>query len=203
MNNNNQYKKYLNQTIIFKQKKMKKISTIIIVMLVFVASSYAQKANKFGYLNSGELISLMPETIKADSAVDKYAYELDALGQQMYAEYQKKTSDAQAKAKTMTEEQLEIVGKELADLEKRITDFQQSAQDKIAAKKDKLYAPILQKANDGIKAVAKANAYTYIFDSAAGSILFAEESDDVLPLVKAHLKLPDPKPAVKPAVKPQ
>lgn len=182
---------------------MKKISTIIIVMLVFVASSYAQKANKFGYLNSGELISLMPETIKADSAVDKYAYELDALGQQMYAEYQKKTSDAQAKAKTMTEEQLEIVGKELADLEKRITDFQQSAQDKIAAKKDKLYAPILQKANDGIKAVAKANAYTYIFDSAAGSILFAEESDDVLPLVKAHLKLPDPKPAVKPAVKPQ
>ena len=176
---------------------MKKISTIIIVMLVFAASSYAQKVNKFGYLNSGELISLMPETAKADSAVDKYATELDALGQQMYAEYQKKASDAQAKSKTMSDEQLEIIGKELADLEKRITDFQQSAEQKIAAKKDKLYAPILQKANDGIKSVAKANAYTYIFDSAAGSILFAEESDDVLPLVKAYLKLPDPKPAPK------
>mgnify|MGYP000890574840 CR=1 FL=1 len=182
---------------------MKKISTIIIVMLAVVSSTYAQKVNKFGYLNSSELISLMPEAIKADSAVDKYAAELDGLGQQMYAEYQKKTSDAQAKAKTLTEEQLNLIGQELADMEKRITDFQQSAQDKIAAKKDKLYGPILQKANEGIKAVAKANAYTYIFDSGAGSILFAEESDDVLPLVKAYLKLPDPKPAVKPAVKPQ
>jgi outer membrane protein len=174
---------------------MKKISTIIIVMIAVISSTYAQKANKFGYLNSSELIGLMPETAKADSAVDKYAAELDALGQQMYLEYQKKATDAQAKAKTMTEEQLEIVGKELADLEKRITDFQQSAEQKIGAKKDKLYGPILQKANEGIKAVAKANGYTYIFDSGAGSILFAEESDDVLPLLKAHLKLPEPKPA--------
>ena len=174
---------------------MKKISTIIIVMIAVISSTYAQKANKFGYLNSSELIGLMPETAKADSAVDKYAAELDALGQQMYLEYQKKATDAQAKAKTMTEEQLEIVGKELADLEKRITDFQQSAEQKIVAKKDKLYGPILQKANEGIKAVAKANGYTYIFDSGAGSILFAEESDDVLPLLKAHLKLPEPKPA--------
>ena len=178
---------------------MKKISTIIIAMFALVASTYAQKVSKFGYLNSSELISLMPETAKADSAIDKYTAELDALGQQMYAEYQKKTTEAQAKAKTMSEEQLNLVGQELADLEKRITDFQQSAQDKIGAKKDKLYSPILQKANDAIKTVAKTNGFTYVFDSAAGSILFAEESDDILPLVKTFLKLPDPKPVVKPA----
>ena len=76
---------------------MKKISTIIIVMFALVASTYAQKVSKFGYLNSSELISLMPETAKADSAIDKYTAELDALGQQMYAEYQKKTTEAQAK----------------------------------------------------------------------------------------------------------
>ncbi|MCC6515015.1 MAG: OmpH family outer membrane protein [Chitinophagales bacterium] len=181
---------------------MKKISAIIIVVIATVASVYAQKTTKLGYLNSSELISLMPETAKADSAIDKYAAELDALGQQMYLEYQKKATDAQAKAKTLSEEQLEIIGKELADLEKRITDFQQSADQKIGTKKEKLYAPILQKANDGIKAVAKANAYTYIFDSAAGTLLFADESDDILPLVKAHLKLPDPKPAPKPATAP-
>lgn len=178
---------------------MKKISTIIIVMIALAASTYAQNTNKLGYLNSSELISLMPEAIKADSAIDKYTAELDALGQQMYMEYQKKATDAQTKSKTMTEEQLEIVGKELADLEKRITDFQQSAEGKIAAKKDKLYGPILQKANDAIKTVSKTNGYAYVFDSAAGSILFADEKDDVLPLVKTFLKLPDPKPAVKPA----
>ena len=91
-------------------------------------------------------------------------------------------------------------------MEKRITDFQQSAQDKIAAKKDKLYAPILQKANEGIKAVAKANGYTYIFDTGAGSLLYADEADNVIALVKTYLKLPDLKPAPlapKPTVKPQ
>lgn len=181
---------------------MKKISTIIIAMFAIVASTYAQKVNKFGYLNSGELISMMPESAKADSAVDKYTSELDALGQQMYAEYQKKTTDAQTKSKTMSEAELDVVGRELADMEKRITDFQQSANEKIGAKKDKLYAPILQKANEAIKAVAKANGYTYIFDSASGSILFADDADNILPLVKTYLKLPDPKPAVKPAVKP-
>ncbi|CAF3364024.1 unnamed protein product [Rotaria sp. Silwood2] len=141
---------------------------------------------------------MMPEAAKADSAIDKYTAELDALGQQMYAEYQKKTADAQQKSKTMSEEQLQIVGQELADLEKRITDFQQSANDKIGAKKDKLYAPILQKANEAIKSVAKANGYTYIFDSGAGSLLYAEDSDNIMPLLKTYLKLPDPKPVVKP-----
>lgn len=179
---------------------MKRISTIFIVMLAIVASSYAQKANKFGYLNSSELISLMPETAKADSAIDKYAMELDALGQQMYGEYQKKASEAQVKVekKLLSEEQIEILGKELADMEKRITDFQQAAQDKIEDKKNKLYGPILQKANDGIKAVAKANGYTYIFDTAAGAILYADESDEIIGLVKTYMKLPDPKPVVAP-----
>ncbi|MEZ5367491.1 MAG: OmpH family outer membrane protein [Bryobacterales bacterium] len=176
---------------------MKKISTIVVVMFTFFASAYAEKINKFGYLSSMELIGLMPESLKADSALQKYAAELDALGQQMYVEYQKKATDAQAKIDKgqMTEDQKEIVAKELADLEKRITDFQQSANDKIDQKREKLYAPILQKANDGIKAVAKANGYTYIFDSSAGSILYAEETDDIMPLVKSYLKLPDPKPA--------
>ena len=183
---------------------MKKISSLLIVMIAVVASTFAQKTNKLGYLNSSELISLMPESAKADSAVAKYAGELDALAQQMYTEYQKKTMDAQAKSKTMTEEQLDVVGKELGDLEKRITDFQQSAQDKIESKKDKLYAPILQKANEAIKTIAKANGYNYIFDTAAGSVLFADESDDIMPLVKAHLKLPEKpvKPVVAPATAP-
>src|SRR6478672_3737643 len=107
---------------------MKKLSTVIIVLLALTASTYAQKANKFGYLNSAELMSLMPEVVKADSAVDKYAMELDALGQQMYAEYQKEASEAQDKKQknTLSAEQEELIVKGLADREKRITDFQQS-----------------------------------------------------------------------------
>lgn len=182
---------------------MKKLTTIIIAMLAIVASTYAQKVNKFGYLSSAELISLMPEAIKADSVLIKYDNELQTLGQQMVAEYQKKSADAQAKIdkKLLSDEQIELLGKELASLEQRIQDFQQAYEEKIGKKREVLYSPIVQKAQEAIKTVAKTNGYTYIFDSGAGSILYAEESDDILPLVKAYLKLPDPKPAVKPAVK--
>lgn len=176
---------------------MKKISTMVVVMFAFFASVNAQKVNKLGYLSSMELIGLMPESAKADSALQKFAAELESLGQQMYMEYQKKATDAETKISKgqMTEIQKELVAKELADLEKRITDFQQTANDRVDQKREELYAPIMQKANEGIKTVAKQNGYTYIFDSSAGSILYAEESDDIMPLVKAHLKLPDPKPA--------
>lgn len=163
------------------------------LVFAFTASTFAQ--NKFGYLSSSELIHLMPESLVADTAIQKYANELDGLIQQMYVEYQKKTTAAQANSKTMSDAELEVTGRELADLEKRINDFQQTAQDKIDAKQQKLYEPILKKANDAIGAVAKANGYAYIFDSSAGSLLFAEESDNVLPLVKKYLNLKDPAPA--------
>ncbi len=174
---------------------MKKVTVVFVVMIAMIANTYAQKVNKFGYLNSLELLSLMPEKAKADSVIDKYGQELDALGQQMYAEYQKKAADAQQKVekKLLTEEQTELLGKELADMEKRIQDFQQQSQEKIQAKQDKTYAPVLAKVNEAIKAVAKANGYTYIFDASAGSLLYVDESDNVLPLLKAHMKLPEPK----------
>lgn len=178
---------------------MKKLTTIIIAMLAIAATSYAQTANKLGYLSSAELISLMPEAIKADSVLGKYDADLQTLGQQMYSEYQKKSADAQAKVdkKLLSDEQIELVGKELADLEKRIQDFQQAYEEKIGKKREVLYAPIIQKAQDAIKAVAKANNYAYIFDSGAGSILYAEDSDNIIQLVKTYMKLPDPKPAKK------
>ena len=89
-------------------------------------------------------------------------------------------------------------------MEKRISDFQQSAEDKIGAQKQKLYEPIMKKVNDAIQTVAKANGYTYIFDASSGALLFAAESDDVLPLLKKQLNLKDepapttPKVPVKP-----
>ena len=43
-------------------------------------------------------------------------------------------------------------------------------------------------AQDAINAVAKEKGYSYIFDSTpGGTLIFAQESDDILPLVKAKL----------------
>jgi outer membrane protein len=52
-----------------------------------------------------------------------------------------------------------------------------------------LYSPIIKKAEDAINAIAKEKGYSYIFDTSVGAVLFAQESDDVMSLVKAKLSL--------------
>jgi len=142
----------------------------------------------------------MPETAAADKKLAAIAKQKEEDFAGLMNSYQVKLKDLQEKGKDLAPVEQEKRMQELQGLEATIQEMQMKSQDQLATEKEKLYAPIMQKANDGIKAVAKANGYTYIFDSGAGALLFAEDSDNILPLVKAHLKLPDPKPVVAPKV---
>ena len=79
--------------------------------------------------------------------------------------------------------------KELSDLGQRIQDFQQTAQESIQKKKEEIYGPILKKAEDAIKEIAKEKSYSYIFDTSLGTVIYAQDSDNILALVKAKLGL--------------
>jgi outer membrane protein len=171
---------------------MKRIIALTLVLIALAGSVSAQnKVNKFGYINTLELLSLMPEIQPADSALEKYATELDALYNKMLMEYQAKITELDKTVATMSEDMKQIKAQELADMEKRIGQFEQSSSEKLGKKKQTLYEPILDKADKAIREVAKENGFTYIFDSSVGAIIFADESDDILPLVKAKLGLKD------------
>ncbi|MBK9523660.1 MAG: OmpH family outer membrane protein [Bacteroidetes bacterium] len=105
----------------------------------------------------------------------------------MTVEYQTKLQSYQSKADSMPEAIRTTKEKELTDLGNRIQDFQQTAQESIQKKKEELYGPILKKAEDAIKDIAKEKAYSYIFDTSLGSVIFAQESDNIMPLVKTRL----------------
>ena len=67
--------------------------------------------------------------------------------------------------------------------------FQQTAQESIQKKKEEIYGPILKKAEDAIKEIAKEKSYSYIFDTSLGTVIYAQDSDNILALVKAKLGL--------------
>jgi outer membrane protein len=90
---------------------------------------------------------------------------------------------------TTTDAVKEIKQQEIKDLENRIQQFQGTAQDKLQNKKEEVYSPILKKAEDAIKEVAKANNYAYVFDTSAGAVVYAQESDNLMELVKKKLAL--------------
>ncbi len=168
---------------------MKKTFLFAIILLsVFTFGSSAQTL-KFGHIDSGNLIQMMPETKQADSTLKRYGESLDGQLKAMTAEYQNKLQAYQSKVDSMPDAIRATKEKELTDLGQRIQDFQQTAQESIQKKKEEIYGPVLKKAEDAIKEIAKEKAYSYIFDTSLGSVIYAQDSDNIMPLVKAKLGL--------------
>lgn len=159
-----------------------------VILLSSLNFSYSQKI-KIGYIDSNELLSAMPERAEAEKKLQEYAKELQNQLQAMTAEHDSKVQDFQSKQAMMTDVIKQTKIKEISDLEQRIQDFQTQAQLDLQKKEQELMQPMIDKAKKAIKEVAKENGYTYILDAASGIILFADESENILPIVKKKMGL--------------
>ncbi|MEC9209613.1 MAG: OmpH family outer membrane protein [Bacteroidota bacterium] len=165
---------------------MKNIAFLALLSFLTL-NSIAQ--NKFGYIDSQELLILMPERKTAETEVQNFAKSLEAQLGSMTAEYQESVQEYQANESTYTDLVKQDKVAEITGLEQRIQTFQQNAQQSLQQKEQELLEPILSKARKAIEDVAIEGDYTYIFDKSIGSILFAKESENVLSLVKKKLNL--------------
>ncbi len=150
----------------------------------------AQKSNKFGHINSSELLSLMPERKAAAAKMDSITKDVEKQLQEMMTEYRTKQEKYSNEAPKLSELLKKDREEELSGLATRIQNFQQQAQQSLEKQEQDLIEPVVSKAKKAIEQVAKENGYTYIFDTSAGSLLFWEESDNILVMVKKKLNLP-------------
>lgn len=148
-------------------------------------------AQKIGYVNSQEIVALMPDVKEAKSSLETYGAQLQKKAQQMYKALETKLIDLQKKYEegTISPKQVETEKAKLQQEEMKLGEFQQSSQMKIAQKEQELLAPILEKVQAAIDDVAKSEGYTYVFDASSGILLFADESHDIGQKVKAKLGL--------------
>ena len=79
--------------------------------------------------------------------------------------------------------------KEIQDLQKRIEEFQQKAGDDFEKKRGELYDPILKKAEDAVKAVAKEKGYAYVFDTTQPGLVYFDGGINIMAEVKTKLGL--------------
>jgi len=165
---------------------MKKI-TFLALLSVLTLSSIAQ--NKFGYIDSQELLTLMPERVTAATEVENFAKSLQAQLGSMEAEFQQMQQEYQANESIYTDLVKQDKESEIQGLYQRIQTFQQNAQKSLQTKEQEMLEPILAKARKAIQDVATEGNYTYIFDKSIGSILYAKESENVIDLVKKKLGL--------------
>ncbi|HEY9562093.1 MAG TPA: OmpH family outer membrane protein [Anseongella sp.] len=152
---------------------------------LFGGLSQAQAQVKIGYLNTSELISLMPETKAADSQFNAFAQKLQETLQPMQKDLQSKFEAYQKEQATLADAVKQSREQEMQDLNQRIDQFQLKSQQDMQKKREELMSPILEKVQAAIKTVADANNYTYILDASA--ILHGPEGDNVLELLKKEL----------------
>jgi outer membrane protein len=146
---------------------------------------------KIGYINSDELLMSMPEAKKADAEISAYAKTFQDQLTAMQKELETKYKAYEAGVKTMTEAMKDVKEKELQDLQNRMQSTQQSAEEKIASKRQEMLKPITEKADAAIQTVAKEKGYSYIFDANAGGIIYALPTDNILQDVKNKLGIKD------------
>ncbi|MFM8433337.1 MAG: OmpH family outer membrane protein [Bacteroidota bacterium] len=165
------------------------MKNILLSLAIIVATSVSSLAqtHKFGHINSAELLQSMPQTRQADSTLKKYGESLEGQLTVMTNEYKSKVQAYQASMDSLPDVTRSYKERELQDLGGRIEGFRDNAQESIQKKKEELYSPILKRAEDAIKEVAKEKGYSYIFDTSSGSFLFAQESDNILDMVKTKL----------------
>ena len=158
---------------------------------VSAVSLTAQTTGKYGHMNLGNLLEALPDSKKANIDLEVFANKFsakgDSLAKALEASAAKFQQDYQGGLLTavVAQQQYAALEKQQADLDK----FEKEAQQQVAAKRDELLKPILEKLYAAISAVGKENGYLMIFDTSTGAALFALETEDVTALVKKKLGL--------------
>ena len=111
--------------------------------------------------------------------------EAQSMYENMMTEYQTKKEKFDREVGTMSSAVRQVREKELMDLGNRIQEFQASAQEDLEDKQYELAKPFQDAIQDAINKVAKANGYSYIFDTK--TLLYYGTADDITPMVKKEL----------------
>ena len=168
---------------------MKILVKLSLVAAVLVMCGNAASAQKFGTINVQELIMAMPDRDSAVSKLQKFEEELGNQMETIQVELNTKYLDYQKKQDSMTVSVRQLKEKELDDLQRRMQEFQQVAQQDYQKMQQDLMTPVITKAQDAIKRVGKAQGLTFVFDVSSGGVIYQDEATvvDILPMVKQDL----------------
>lgn len=168
---------------------MKNVFVLFISLFLFVnvQSLQAQVKLKLGHINSTDLMEVMPGRDSAQKVLQEFAKSLDEQLTLMNNEFQTKYQDYMTNEATFLEPIKQMKQKELLDLQTRIDEFKTQAQDLLSKKESELVQPLIDKAKKAIDEVAVEKGYNYIFDTGTGALIYYQDSDDIMPFVKAKL----------------
>lgn len=169
---------------------MKKVIGILLfAALLLTAQDGIAQSFKTGHINRDDIIMNMPEYDTAMKQYNAYGQELTNALELMQVEYNNKLDQYVKDSKNLSEIVKANKEQELGDMQTRIGNFQQQAQEQLQEKQAELLNPIIEKATQAINDVAKEGGYIYIYDVRTLIYVDTVKSTDIGPLVKAKLSI--------------
>jgi outer membrane protein len=174
-----------------------KIKLFVIALTILASISTNAQNLKIGYTNIEFILQNLPDSkdIQSKLATEKAQY--DKLYQDKLAEAQKMFEDYQKNAASMSTVIKADKEKTLQNKQNELQELQQNAESALSRKQQEMIAPIMDKIQTAIDAVAKENGYIYVLNSDAGYgttpvILVAPETDNITNLVFKKMGVPIP-----------
>ena len=147
-------------------------------------------AQKFGHVNSQEIVQAMPEFTKARTDIEALTKQYEADLKSMQEELQKKSEAYEKEQASLPANIKERREKELQDMYQKIQQSYQDNQQALAKEQSERMQAITTKVLDAIKQVGQSGGYVYIMDLTGGiPYISTTLSTDVTAEVKKKLGL--------------
>lgn len=176
-------------------KLLLRLSVVVFFMVAAFGTISAQNM-KFGYIQSDEIIKLMPEYNQAKTVIDSETKKVTVRLQEMQSEAQKKYTEylENEQLDPASPEKWTSVDKvdketELNNLQQRIQSYQQTAQEELVKKETELMQPIYDTFKKAISDVGKENGLIDIKEKDSMHYFSKDNYIDIGPLVKKKLGL--------------
>lgn len=164
-------------------KKALKLTLAVALM----AMAMPAVAQKFGYVDTREVVFSMPEVEVIKGNLEKLAEELGLQIEEMEVEGNRKMDEYQKTEATMTDEMKRLKQEEIQNIGRRIQELEAAAQRTMSEREDALMQPLIDKARAAIETVMKAQGLAGVMDA---QVLVCKDDThmiDVTPLAKKEL----------------
>lgn len=160
----------------------------MILAVGILSMAFVLHAQKFGHVTSELLLEAMPEYDSAQQELAELQQHYELEIERIQVEINKKIEEFNRGEATMSALIKEAKASEIQELQMRLQNFSQTAQQDLQQQGMRVIQPVMEKARNAINAVAKEHGLIYVFDLSQGNPVYtSEESLDMVPLVKAKL----------------
>ena len=147
---------------------------ISILFFIGLLSSPLSAQLKIGYIDSDTIMDNLPDVQDARQKLDAMIRDWQTELRNLEAEHKKKKDDFDKRNLVMTDQTRNEAEKELADLERSISDFRDKKfgpKGELFQKQDELMKPLQNKIFNVIQEIAAEEDFDYVFDR-SGDIIF-------------------------------